>query len=73
MALLPVIELASVELGGHSVVVACRAVSDFGGGGVGDVVAGMGLNVVGGGGGPMACIRVGFCIDWGRTIPARNQ
>lgn len=38
-----------VEFGGHSVVVACRAVSDLGGGGVDEVVAGVGRSVVVGG------------------------
>lgn len=47
--------------GGHSVVVACKAVSDFGGGGVGVVVAGVVRGVVNDGGGTITWINVGFC------------
>lgn len=38
--------IANVLLGGHSVVVACRAVSDFGGDGVEDDGGGRGVVVV---------------------------
>lgn len=62
-----------VALGGHSVVVAWRAVSDFGGGGVGEVVAGGTRTVVGGGGGGNMWATGGLSFVWGRTEPIKKS
>lgn len=68
------VEADTVLLGGHSVVVACRAVSDLGGGGVGVVVAEYARIVVVGGAGAIMCTRLGFSefLSWGRTEPKKT-
>lgn len=52
--------IARVLFGGHSVVVACKAVSDFGGGGVEGGADGRTVVVVDGAGGGMLWMNDGF-------------
>lgn len=52
--------IARVLFGGHSVVVACKAVSDFGGAGVEGGGGGERVVVGGGEGGDMLWMKVGF-------------
>lgn len=58
-----------VVFGGQSVVVACRAVSDLGGGGVGMVVVDEGRVAVTGGGGFAKCTYDGRSLSCGLTEP----